>query len=41
MLKMKHLVEKINIDKLKAIRFALPELIVGIVIGFIIGAILL
>lgn len=37
---MKHLVQKINIEKLKAIRFALPELIVGLVIGLIIGAML-
>ena len=38
---MKHIIDKINIDKLKQIRFALPDLIVGIVIGVIIGAILL
>jgi hypothetical protein len=41
---MKHLVQKININKLKeqlkTIRFALPELIVGIVIGLLIGGLL-
>lgn len=37
---MKHIINKINIEKLKAIRFALPELFVGLVIGLIIGAIL-
>lgn len=37
---MKHIIQKINIEKLKAIRFALPELIAGLVIGLIIGAIL-
>ncbi len=41
---MKHLINKINFDKvkqqLKTIRFALPELIVGIVIGLLLGGLL-
>lgn len=37
---MKHIIEKINVEKLRNIRFSLPDLIVGIVIGAIIGYIL-
>jgi F0F1-type ATP synthase assembly protein I len=42
---MKHIIEKIQVAKikeqLKVIRFSIPDLIVGVVIGIIVGAILL
>jgi F0F1-type ATP synthase assembly protein I len=41
---MKHLIHKINFDQvkqqIKAVRFAIPELIAGFVIGILLGVIL-